>query len=193
MASEVGAVSDLLRAWRHGDLQARDRLVPLVYADLKRRAVAYLRQERRDHTIQPTALVNEAYLRLVRCERIAWQNRAHFFGVAARLMRRILIDHARERRALKRQGAAVRIALHDGIAASLPIECEVLLLNNALDDLMRLDPRQAQIVELRYFGGLSEQEVASVLAVSRATVTREWQIARTWLYRRIKRQPTRTS
>jgi RNA polymerase sigma factor (TIGR02999 family) len=188
LAVDPGAVSDLLRSWGRGDLQARDRLVPLVHRELRRRAAAYLRQERGDHLLQPTALVHEAYLRLFRDRQVAWQNRAHFFGIAARLMRHILIDYARERQAAKRQGAAVRVVLDDRIGASQPMDCEVLLLNLALEELARLDPRQAQIVELRYFGGLSEQEVATVLSLSRTTITREWQTARAWLYRRMTKQ-----
>jgi RNA polymerase sigma factor (TIGR02999 family) len=190
MANETGAVSELLRSWGRGDLQARDDLLPLVYRELKRRAGAYLRQERRDHTLQPTALVHEAYVRLVGLERLPWQNRAQFFGVAATMMRRILIDHARERRAAKRPGAGLRVALDDRIGEASPVDCEVLLLDQALDELTQLDARQAQIVELRYFGGMSEEEVASVLSLSRATVSREWRTARAWLYRRMtaKRQ-----
>jgi RNA polymerase sigma-70 factor, ECF subfamily len=182
---QTGAVSLLLRAWGRGDLHARDELLPVVYRELRRRAGAYLRRERRDHSLQPTALVHEAYLRLVGQDRVAWQNRAHFFGVAAQMMRRILIDHAREHHAAKRPGAAVRVTLDDGIGAVQPRECEMILLDDALSELTHLDARQGQIVELRYFGGLSEEEVAIVLSVSRRTVTREWRAARAWLYRRM--------
>jgi RNA polymerase sigma factor (TIGR02999 family) len=185
------AVSGLLRAWGRGDLQARDDLVPLIYRELRRRAGAHLRRERRDHTLQPTALVHEAFMRLIGHERVAWQGRAHFFGIAAKLMRRILVDHARERQAAKRQGAAVRVALDDDVGSMPPADCELLSLHLALDELARRDARQAQIVELRYFGGLSEQEVAAALSLSRATVTREWQSARTWLYRRMTVGSTR--
>jgi RNA polymerase sigma factor (TIGR02999 family) len=185
MASQIEAVSELLRSWGRGDLQARDDLLPLVYRELKRRAAAYLRRERRDHTLQPTALVHEAYLRLIGQDRVAWQNRAHFFCIAAQMMRRILIDHAREHQAAKRPGAGLRVALDDQVGASRPQDCEVLLLDQALEELGQLDERQAQIVELRYFGGMSEQEVATVLSLSRATVTREWQSARAWMFRRM--------
>jgi len=185
MASQPEAVSDLLRSWGRGNAQAREDLLPLVYRELKRRAAAYLRHERRDHTLQPTALVHEAYLRLIGQERVAWQNRDHFFGIAAQMMRRILVDHARERQAAKRPGAGLRVALDDRIGATLPVECEVLLLDQALQQLTEVDARQALIVELRYFGGMSEHEVARVLSLSRATVTREWQTARAWLYRRM--------
>jgi RNA polymerase sigma factor (TIGR02999 family) len=182
---QSGAVSGLLRAWGRGDLQARDDLVPLIYRELRRLAGAYLRRERRDHTLQPTALVHEAFMRLLGQEPVAWQGRAHFFGIAAKLMRRILVDHARERQAVKRQGAAVRVALDDDVGSILPADCELLSLDHALDELSLRDARQVQIVELRYFAGLSEQEVAAALSLSRATVTREWQSARTWLYRRM--------
>ena len=185
MTTRAETVTDLLQSWGRGDVSARDQLLPLVYRELKRRAAGYLRRERRSHTLQPTALVHEAYLRLAGQNRVAWQNRAHFFGIAAQIMRRILIDHARERRAAKRPEAAVRVLLDEGIGASHPIDCEVLLLNQALEELSQLDPRQAQIVELRYFGGMTEEEVAKVLSLSRATVTREWQTARAWLFRRI--------
>ena len=177
--------TDLLRAWGRGDLQARDDLLPLVYGELRQRAAAYLRRERRDHTLQPTALVNEAYLRLVGQRRVSWQNRAHFIGVAAQMMRRILVDHARAHRAIRRPGAGLKVSLAEAIGATRPLDCELLLLDQVLNDLAAQDPRQAQIVELRYFGGFSEQEVADVLAISRSTVTREWQTARAWMYRRL--------
>jgi len=161
--------------------------MPLVYRELRHRAAAYLRRERADHTLQPTALVHEAYLRLLGQQRVVWQNRAHFFGIASQMMRRILVDHAREHQAAKRPGAALKVALDDGVGAVQPRECEVLLIDQALTELARIDPRQVQIVELRYFGGLSEQEAARALSLSRATVTREWQTARAWLYRRLTR------
>jgi RNA polymerase sigma factor (TIGR02999 family) len=179
-----GTVSQLLRAWGHGEVQARDDLMPLVYRELRRRASAYLRRERPDHTLQPTALVHEAYIRLMAQTRVSWSNRAQFFALAAQLMRRILVDHARERQAAKRPGG-IRVTLDEGVRAVAPPDCEILMLDDALCDLARLDPRQAEIVELRYFAGLSETEVAAVLSLSRATVTREWQSARAWLYRRI--------
>jgi RNA polymerase sigma factor (TIGR02999 family) len=166
--------------------------MPLIYSELRRRAAVYLSRERGEHTIQPTALAHEAYLRLVGQDRVVWQNRMHFFAVAARMMRRVLIDYARDRRATKRPGAAVRVTLDDRIGAVQPRECELIELDRALAELAALDPRQGEIVELRYFGGLSEREVATLLSISRATVTREWQTARAWLYRRLTtgRQPT---
>ena len=183
-----GEVTALLRAWGRGDLHARDELLPLVYEELRRRAAAYLLRERADHTLQPTALIHEAYLRLVG-QRVVWQNRAQFFGVAAQMMRRILVDHARAQQAAKRPAAATKVTLNDGIGQTEPLNCDLLLLNQALSELATFDPRQGQIVELRYFGGLAEHEVAEVLAISRSTVTREWQTARAWLYRRMTSEP----
>jgi len=185
MPEPARAVSELLTSWARGDTRARDELLPLVYDELRRVARGYLRRERRGHTLQPTALVHEAYLRLIGRGRIPWQNRAHFYGVAAQMMRRVLVDHARGRAAAKRPDEALRVTLDEHAATVQPRECELLLLDRALDELITLDPRQGRIVELRYFGGLSEQEVADLLSLSRATVTREWQSARAWLYRRI--------
>jgi RNA polymerase sigma factor (TIGR02999 family) len=181
---QAGTISQLLRAWGRGDIQAREDLVPLVYQELRRRASAYLRRERPDHTLQPTSLVHEAYIRLMAQTRVSWLNRAQFFALAAQLMRRILVDYARERQSAKRP-RGVRVTFDEGLRAVPPRDCELLMLDDALQDLARLDPRQAEIVELKYFGGLSEPEVAAVMSLSRATVTREWQSARAWLYRRI--------
>ena len=180
----TGTVSQLLKAWGRGDLQAREDLVPLVYQELRERAAAYLRRERQDHTLQPTALVNEAYIRLLGQQRVTWLNRAQFYGVAAQIMRRILVDHARERQAAKRPGG-VRVTLDDGVGTVQPLDCELLMLNDVLQELARIDERQAHIVELKYFGGLSEEEVAAALSLSRATISREWQSARAWMYRRM--------
>jgi RNA polymerase sigma factor (TIGR02999 family) len=185
MSDGAKAVTDLLRAWAGGDLHARDEMVPLVYRELRKRASGYLRRERPDHTLQATALVHEALLRLSGQDRIAWQNRAQFYAIAAQMMRRILVDHARQRRASKRPDAGMRVELGENIAAPAPTASDILSLDEALSELTMLDPRQGQIVELRYFGGLSEQEVADVLSVSRATVTREWKRARSWLYQRM--------
>jgi len=185
MSDGTGAVSQLLNAWAGGDLRARDELLPLVYHELRHRASGYLRHERPDHTLQATALVHEAFLRLAGQNRVAWQNRGHFYGVAAQMMRRILVDYARERLAAKRPGAAMRVDLDDSIQASEPPGADILMLDEALNDLSAMDERQGRIVELKYFGGLSEQEVAEALSVSRATVTREWRRARAWLYHRM--------
>jgi RNA polymerase sigma-70 factor, ECF subfamily len=176
-------VTRLLRAWRMGDAQANEALMSAVYEELRRQAASYLRRERHDHTLQPTALVHEAFLRLIQQQNLDWQSRTHFFGVAAQMMRRILVDYARERNAAKRPRPAERVPLEDHVASVPPPDTEVLMLDRALSQLAAIDPRQAQIVELKYFGGLSEQDVASVLSLSRATVTREWQAARAWLFR----------
>jgi RNA polymerase sigma factor (TIGR02999 family) len=162
-----------------------------VYHELRKRASGYLRHERPDHTLQATALVHEVFLRLAGHDRVAWQNRSHFYAVAAQTMRRILVDHARERLAAKRPGAAVRVDLDDQIPAPESSGCDVLMLDEALSELSAMDARQGRIVELRYFGGLSEQEVADTLGVSRATVTREWKRARAWLYHRMTPTPSR--
>ena len=191
MSEGTGAVSHLLRAWASGDLQARDDLVPLVYHELRKRASGYLRHERPDHTLQATALVHEAFLRLAGQNRVAWQNRGHFYAVAAQMMRRILVDYARERQAAKRPGAAMRVDLDESIQAPEGPGADILMLDEALNELSTMDPRQGRIVELRYFGGLSEQEVADTLSLSRATVTREWKRARAWLYHRMTPAPTR--
>ena len=176
-------VTRLLRAWRTGDAQANDALMSAVYEELRRQAAGYLRRERRDHTLQPTALVHEVFLRLIRQQDLDWQSRAHFFGVAAQMMRRILVDYARERNAAKRPRPGERVPLEDHVASVPPPDTEVLMLDQALSALAVIDARQAQIVELRYFGGLSEQDVATALSLSRSTVTREWRTARAWLYR----------
>ena len=180
-----GAVTRLLRAWRRGNVQARDDLMALVYGDMRRRAAACLRRERAGHTLSPTALVHEAYLRLVSQQRVSWQNRAHFFGLAAQMMRRVLVDHARRQGAAKRPDAAIRVSVDERIDRVDPPDLDLLLLDEALTELTTLDPRQGHIVELKYFGGLTEDEVAQLLSISRSTVTREWQTARAWLYRRM--------
>jgi RNA polymerase sigma factor (TIGR02999 family) len=183
MTADRGEVTQLLQAWAAGNLQAQEALVPLIYRELRRRAGAYLRQERPDHTLQATALVHEAYLRLVEQDRVSWQNRAHFFGLASQMMRRILVDHARQHAAAKRNG--VQVSLAEDAAIAEPPNCDLLLLDQALTELAQRQPRHAQVVELRYFGGMSEQEVATLLGLSRRTVTREWQAAREWLYTRM--------
>ncbi len=152
---------------------------------LRRQAAAFLRRERRDHSLQPTALVHEAYLRMVDQESAGWQNRADFIGIAVQMMRRVLIDHARAQQRKKRGGHAVRVTLDEGVGQAAPPDCDVLLLDQALSELADAAPRHARIVEIRYFGGLTEEEVADALAVSRSTISREWQTVRTWLYRRM--------
>jgi RNA polymerase sigma factor (TIGR02999 family) len=182
-------ISELLQKWAAGDITARDQLAPLVYDELHRRAAGYLRRERVDHTLQTTALVHEVFLRLAAQDRVMWQNRGHFYGVAAQMMRRILVDHARERRAAKRPTAAARVNLGEDIAQADTDLVDVLMLDQALSDLSMLDAQQSRIVELRYFAGLSEQEVADTLRLSRATVTRQWRRARAWLYHRMTSFP----
>ena len=188
------AVTALLQAWGGGDLAARDRLLPLVYGDLRRRAARYLRRERPGHTLQPTALVHEAYLRLAGPQRMPWTGRAQFLAVASQAMRRVLVDHARSKRAGKRWGHRVQVPLEEGAATSLPREVDLILLDESLDELAALSPGQARLVELRYFGGLTTEEAADVLGVSHATVERRWNLARAWLFRRVTQgRPSVTS
>src|SRR3954449_5816338 len=161
-AIEPGAGTLLLRAWGRGDVQAGDDLFQLVHRDLRARAARYLRRERHDHTLQPTALIHESYLRLVD-QNVDWQSRAHFFGIAARMMRRVLVDHARRRNAMKRPAHALQVPLDDQIGRVQPVACEVLALHAALEQLQHIDERQARIVELRYFAGMSEEEIAGAI------------------------------
>jgi RNA polymerase sigma factor (TIGR02999 family) len=176
-------VTRLLRLWSEGDSQALESLMPLVYGELRRLAGHYLRSERPDHTLQPTALVHEAYLRLVDQKSVAWQNRAHFFGIAAQMMRRVLVDHARRRKAAKRDGSLCRAGAADGEAdiEAVDRDSEILALDQALSRLEALDARQSRIVELRFFGGLTVEETAEAAGVSTATVKREFRTARAWL------------
>ena len=178
-------VTQWLRAWSNGDQASLEKLVPVVEAELHRLAERYLRQERPEHTLQATALVNEAYLRLMNGNNISWQNRAHFFGVAANLMRRILVDHARRRGYLKRGGGTLRVSPVEGDILSKVPDPDLGALDEALDILSAIDPRKSQIVELRFFGGLSVNETAEVLRISTRTVKREWSLAQAWLYCRL--------
>jgi len=179
-------VSALLQAWSEGHIEARDRVMEVVYQELRRRAAAYLRRERPGHTLQPTALVHEAYLRLVDQNAAAWQNRGQFFGVASQIMRRILVDRARARKTTKRSGQWARVALDESLAEQQPQDVDVLDLNTALIDLAAFDARKSQIAELKFFGGLTLEEAGYVLGLSVSTVEREWQVARAWLYARLK-------
>ena len=176
-------VTELLGHWGNGDQDARDALIPLVYGELRRMARRHLQRERGDHTLQSAALVHEAYLRLVRQDAPQWQNRAHFFGVAAQLMRHILVDHARSRLAAKRGAGAPRLSFAPGIALPERPEMDLAALDDALNLLAQLDQQASRLVELRFFGGLSIEETAVVLRVSPATVKREWATARAWLQR----------
>jgi RNA polymerase sigma factor (TIGR02999 family) len=178
-------VSGLLEAWNQGDVEARDRLMAVVYQELRRRAAAHLRRERVEDTLQPTALVHEAYLRLVRQDVMVWQNRAQFFGIASQMMRRILVDRARARNTTKRSGRWARVTLDEGVAQHQAREVEVLDLDHALIELATFDPRKSQIAELRFFGGLSLEEAGHIVGLSVATVEREWQAARAWLNARL--------
>jgi RNA polymerase sigma factor (TIGR02999 family) len=183
-------VTELLQAWSEGNVAARDLLIPLVYDELRRRASAYLRREHPGHTLQPTALVHEAYLRLVDQRRVAWRNRAQFFGVAAEMMRRILVDHARANRAAKRSGLLSRVTLDPEMAVTQPVDVDVLDLDAALERLAAFDARKSQIAELRFFGGLSLKEAGDLLNVSLATVERDWQVARAWLFDALSGTPS---
>ncbi len=182
---DKGTVTTLLRSWCGGDRDAGERLTALVYAELRERAAGYLRRERAGHVLQPTALVNEVMLRLMDLRQLDWQSRSHFLGVAAVVMRRVLVDHARTRLSAKRGGSWCRVPLEEGTAAAPMRDVDLLDLNAALDELAAQDARQARLVELRYFAGLSIEETAEALDVSAATVKREWLLARAWLYRRL--------
>jgi RNA polymerase sigma-70 factor, ECF subfamily len=178
-------VTELLNAWRAGDESALEHLIPLVHVELHRLARRQMRRERDGHTLQTTALVNEAYLRLVDLAGVRWQDRAHFFAMSARLMRRILVDHARSRRYLKRGGGARRVTFDEGLAVAADSPVDLVALDDALQALARFDPRKSQVVDLRYFGGLSVEETAEVLHVSSETVTRDWRLAKAWLLREL--------
>ncbi|MCI0419278.1 MAG: sigma-70 family RNA polymerase sigma factor [Acidobacteria bacterium] len=182
MAASSKGVTRLLIDWSSGDQQALIKLMPLVYGELRRLANHYFRSERPDHTLQPTALVHEAYLRLVDQTSIRWQNRAHFFGIAANLMRQILVNHALSHRAAKRGGTAVKLTLDDAVGVSKEQDLDLAALDQALTRLATFDSRQGRIVELRFFGGLSIEETAEILRISPATVKREWTMAKAWLH-----------
>ena len=184
-SAATGVVTELLRAWSAGNAKAQDELLPLVYKELRRRAAGQLRRDRKGHTLQPTALVHEAYLRLLGQRHVDWQSRMHFFALASRMMRRILVDHARARAAAKRPDDALRVTLDGELARIEPRGCDLLLLDQALSELAQLDARQGNIVELCYFGGLTETEVADTMSISRSTVARELRSAKAWLYRRM--------
>lgn len=181
-------VTGLLIDWSNGDQHALEELMPLVYGELRRLAAAHLRRERSSSTLQSTVLVHEAYLRLVNQNNIQWRSRAHFYGIAARVIRRILVDHARAQHAGKRGAGAMRLELDDAMAVSEQRELDLLGLDDALRRLSELDERQGQIVEMRFFAGLSVEETAEVMRLSTATVKREWSSARAWLYREMTKQ-----
>lgn len=192
MSTSAQEITLLLRAWNDGDEAALEKLTPLVYQELRRLAHRHLAGERKDHSLQTSALVNEAYLRLVDARAVNWQNRAHFFGVSARLMRQILVDFARQRDSQKRGGAVSIVGLEDtpnqGLDLAHTWSADLIALDDALCLLSTLNPRHSQIVELRFFGGLTEAEIAEVLQVSERTVRSDWRVARAWLHRELSRQ-----
>ncbi len=183
MTSSPHDVTQLLVAWGNGDQMARDQLMPLVYEELHRLAHRYINRERRGHTLQTSALVNEAFLKLVDQRDVHWQNRAHFFGIAAQMMRRILVDYARNRKYAKRGGNARQVTLNEELIVSDERNAEVVALDDALKSLAQIDQRKSQVVELKFFAGLSIEETAEVLAVSPGTVMRDWTLAKAWLRR----------
>jgi RNA polymerase sigma-70 factor (ECF subfamily) len=186
MQSQDG-ITQLLTRWSNGDQTALDKLMPVVYSELRRLASNYLRRERRDHTLQPTALVNEAYLKLIDQKAAKWQNRAQFYGIAAQLMRRILVDHARQHHAAKRGGSdQQRLSITSAGNLAAKPDVDVLALHEALEELATIDPQQERIVELKFFGGLSIEETAEILGVGHATVERDWKMARAWLRRKLE-------
>ena len=178
-------VTQLLISWGNGNKEALDRLLPLVYDELRRQAARYLRRERAGHTLQTTALIHEAYLRLIDQKNVHWQNRAHFFGLAAQLMRRILVDHARTKKRDKRGGSDIRVSLTGAQVLAKDQEVDVVALDEALDRLAKLDEQQSRIVELRFFSGLTVEETAAALSISPATVKRDWSMAKAWLHREL--------
>jgi RNA polymerase sigma factor (TIGR02999 family) len=181
-------VTKLLIKYGKGDRSSLDEMLPLVYGELRRLANYYLKKERSDHTLQPTALVHEAYLRLIKQEHVDWKNRAQFFGLAAEMMRRILLNHARDRAAGKRGGKAERVSLTEVDSSPQMKDMELIALDNALNQLEAMDPRKSKIVEMKFFSGLTNEEVAEILQISVATVKREWALSRAWLYRWVKGQ-----
>jgi RNA polymerase sigma factor (TIGR02999 family) len=178
-------ITQLLEEWSNGNQAALDRLYPLVYEELRRLAHRYLVRERKGHTMQTTELINEAYLRLVNQRDVHWANRAHFFGISSQIMRRILIDNARRYRCAKRGGGARRISLDEAAEVAKDRAGELLKLDEALNALARIDPRRSRVVELRFFGGLANEEIAALLKISPNTVTRDWNMARAWLYQEL--------
>ncbi|MEW6738239.1 MAG: sigma-70 family RNA polymerase sigma factor [Acidobacteriota bacterium] len=187
MTSMPTDVTDMLIKWSNGDQSVHADLMTVIYDELRKRAKQYLARERPGNTLQATALVHEVYLRLIKQNQVRWQNRAHFFGVAAQMMRRILVDHARSRQAEKRGGDGYRLSIDEALEIPKQQDVQLIALDDALITLTQLDPRQSQIVELRFFGGLSVEETAEVLNISPVTVTREWRLAKMWLYRQLNR------
>jgi RNA polymerase sigma factor (TIGR02999 family) len=179
-------VTRLLLAWNKGDRSALDHLIPIVYDELRRLARRQLRSEDAGHSLQPTLLANEVYIRLIDQKRVNWQNRAHFFGAAAQIIRRVLVEHARARGRLKRGGDALKVTLYDEVSATVAVQLDLVALDDALTQLAKLDPQQERVIELRFFAGLSIEETSEALNISPATVKRDWATGRAWLYRAIK-------
>lgn len=186
--SQPKEITQLLLAWRNGDDAALERLIPLVYDELYRVARRYMNREQSDHTLQATALVNEVYLRLIDAQNVEWQNRVHFFGISARLMRQILVDFARQRQQQKRGGEIQQVSLDEALTVSNQPNSDLVALDDALNELAKLNQRQCQVVEMRFFGGLSEEEIAEVLQISPRTVRNDWSFAKVWLLRQLNRR-----
>ncbi len=180
-------VTDLLVEWSEGNVEALEQLMPLVFDELRKLARSHFQRESEGHTLQPTALVNEVYMKLIDQRKVQWENRSQFYAFAALLMRRILVDHAKGRRAAKRGGHVQKLSLDEALGVPEPVDLDVLALDDALSALAEIDPRQARVVELRYFAGLTLEEIAEVLGVSATTVKRDWRTARLWLYREMRR------
>lgn len=179
-------ITRLLIAWRNGETAALDDLMPLVHRELKRIARNFMRRQRVGHTLQTTALVNEAFVRLVDSDKVNWQDRSHFYAISAQLMRRVLVDAARRKNSTKRGGERIQVSLADDLRSAVPDQVDVVAIDEALERLAKLNQRQCQIVELRYFGGLTEDEVAETLNISSRTVRRDWNLARAWLFRELR-------
>jgi RNA polymerase sigma factor (TIGR02999 family) len=186
MTQQTAQITQLLLAWRNGEAKALDDLMPLVHRELKRIARNFMRRQNVGHTLQTTALVNEAYVRLVDSDKVNWQDRSHFFAISAQLMRRVLVDAARRKNSTKRGGEQIQVTLADDAKTANADQADVVAIDDALQRLAKLNQRQCQIVELRYFGGLTEDEIAETLQISSRTVRRDWNLARAWLYRELK-------
>jgi RNA polymerase sigma factor (TIGR02999 family) len=178
-------ITELLASYGRGNKESLDQLMPIVYDELRRQAARYLRREQAGHTLQTTALIHEAYVRLVDQRNMQWQNRAHFFGIAAQMMRRILVDHARSKKRVKRGGSELRVSLDDANVAAKGQDLDVVALDEALDRLAQIDEQQSRVVELRFFSGLSVEETAEVMGISKSTVKRDWSMAKAWLHREL--------
>jgi RNA polymerase sigma factor (TIGR02999 family) len=185
MTPSSSNVTQMLHDWSHGDREVLDKLVPVVYEELRRQAARYLKRERPGHTLQTTALIHEAYIRLIDQKNVHWQNRAHFYAISAKLMRRILVDHARSRQAAKRGGSDIKLPLEEAMITPEGREVDIVALDEALERLAAIDPQQSRVVELKFFSGMSVEETAEVLGVSTRTVKRDWNVAKAWLRREI--------